>query len=531
MTLSPPLLMRVGVVVLLCSVVCPAAALAQDEAFRRGLDARGDRNWKATATQMRAAIESDAKESTRKVGSGLLRAFGQGMEYLPHYFLGEALFNLQDCVGAVEQWAISEQQAAVQERKEFVAFIQSGYKTCAARGVLPPNEYSTQLAATTQAVGDATALAKSVSDRGQKVIELWSSPMNEQYMRSSTELVTAQTRLTAGTQNRSASDFGEARAAAARATAGLRAVEGALGTAIANRAIVQGRLREVEALIQEAENTSRETDNVKVPLTEALATSRQSGRDLLERARERTRTAEKTYDVAAVSEGAKLAQEATALFREVLEGAGKLAVEALDREFAAAGTAAAEALSFLDASLATLARRLLAKVPAASPDTTAKLDAFRKTASAIRRRFDTAQKARNVSGLKETTRLADETRTAVDVAVNEFGPQTLVERGLHESLVNGARLFFAGDYEQALTALDTSALDGALLQGHAHLLRAAALYHLFVRSGEKDQSLRERALAEIAVCKQVNAALTPDARAFSPRFLQFFQDAATPAQH
>ena len=58
-----------------------------------------------------------------------------------------------------------------------------------------------------------------------------------------------------------------------------------------------------------------------------------------------------------------------------------------------------------------------------------------------------------------------------------------------------------------------------------HLFRAAALYHLFVRSGEKDQALRTRALAEIEACKRLNSQFAPDTRAFAPRFITFYQNA------
>ena len=90
-----------------------------------------------------------------------------------------------------------------------------------------------------------------------------------------------------------------------------------------------------------------------------------------------------------------------------------------------------------------------------------------------------------------------------------FGPVTLRDRGVHAALEQGARLFFAGEHQQALTALDSEALADAPLQLHVHLLRAAALYHLFVRSGEKDQALRTQALAEIDACKRLDPDFRP----------------------
>ena len=92
--------LRFTVLLMCLGLAAPAAAQDKDETFRRGLDARGDKRWKDVVTQMRNAIQADPQESTRKVRGGLLRL--AQTEYLPHYFLGEALFNLNDCAGAVE---------------------------------------------------------------------------------------------------------------------------------------------------------------------------------------------------------------------------------------------------------------------------------------------------------------------------------------------------------------------------------------------------------------------------------------------
>ena len=86
------------------------------------------------------------------------------------------------------------------------------------------------------------------------------------------------------------------------------------------------------------------------------------------------------------------------------------------------------------------------------------------------------------------------------------------------------RLFLNGEYQQALSALDPlTGQSDVPLQVHAHVFRAAALYALFVRSGESNAQLRTDALAEIARTKQLNASFQPSPRAFSPRFLSLYQ--------
>jgi hypothetical protein len=48
-----------------------------------------------------------------------------------------------------------------------------------------------------------------------------------------------------------------------------------------------------------------------------------------------------------------------------------------------------------------------------------------------------------------------------------------------------------------------------------------------VRSGEKDQALRTRAVSEVEACKRIDPNFQPDARAFAPRFLSFYQNPVT----
>ncbi len=147
-----------------------------------------------------------------------------------------------------------------------------------------------------------------------------------------------------------------------------------------------------------------------------------------------------------------------------------------------------------------------------------------KQIDALRRRFERARKAEDLSSLTETTRLTLEAQNGVDGLIKTFGPITLRDRGVHESLEEGVRLYLNGEYQQALSALEPLSGQSDLpLQMHAHVFRAAALYALFVRSGESNAQLRTDALAEIARTKQLNSSFQPSPRAFSPRFLSLYQ--------
>ena len=90
------------------------------------------------------------------------------------------------------------------------------------------------------------------------------------------------------------------------------------------------------------------------------------------------------------------------------------------------------------------------------------------------------------------------------------------------SLARGAELFFAGDYDGVLKNLDPSRYRGNKTRAHAHLLRAAAHYALFLLAGETDYGRRATAIQDITTCRQLAPTLEPPAEYFSPRFREFF---------
>jgi hypothetical protein len=471
---------------------------------------------------MREAIANDSKESPRKVGGGIFRG---GTEYVPHYFLGEAYYNLDDCAAAVAAWAISEQQPVVKTQREFAGFMATGYRICAMRGVLLPAEYNAQLAAAVQAVSEANAMA----DRLTRLnADAWRPELRDQYNRVRDELITSRGKLESARSTRTAADFDAARTGAIRVTTGLRALEGALNASIENLGAVQRQARDVEQIINGADANDRAIDALKMTLRQPLTATRQNGRDLLARARDQVRTGERTQNIAAVAEASQTAQQAAALLEQVLTEATRIARGALEHELADAGAAASEALSFLDSSLATLVTLFRDKPAMVTPDVQAQRDALDKRVTAIRRRLEVAQKSQNAGALKEAARLAADARTDLEKLVTSFGPLSLRTRGVQAALEDGARQFFAGAYQQALATLDSDSLTDAPLQLQVHLFRAAASYYLFVHSGEKDQALLKRARDEAGACKRLNSQFTPDSRAFAPRFLAFYQNATPP---
>jgi hypothetical protein len=501
-------------IVVLCLLAWPGPASAQDEAFKQGMDARGDRKWQDVVRSMRLAIQRDGQESSRRVGGGFL---GRGTEYLPHYFLGEALMNMQDCAGAVEAWSASEQQGVVRSNGEFIANIRKGYQACASKGVLPPGEYAPLLSSTGQAYRDANLLAQRITGLGETNRDAWRPDLNEQFERARAELQTAYARLTSATRTRSASEFAESKTAADRALTLLRPLEARLTAAIDNLSLVQRRASEVEQLIGGADAADRAVESAKYPLTPQLAAARTNGRAQLAQARDRLAAGRQAQNPAMLSEALKYVQSASAALNDVLGQTRKL-------QLAGAAKAAEDAFTFIDASFATLDRLTADKPALVQPQLAGEREALQKQVDTLRRRFERARRTADVAAVVETARLAADAQVGLDALLTSFGPITLRDRGVHAALEEGARQFFAGEYQKLLTTLDPNAgLSGIPLQLHVHLFRAAALHALYVRSGETDPSLRTRALAEIEQCRRIHAAFQPDARAFGPRFLAFYR--------
>ncbi len=88
-------------------------------------------------------------------------------------------------------------------------------------------------------------------------------------------------------------------------------------------------------------------------------------------------------------------------------------------------------------------------------------------------------------------------------------------------LRQAANAYFAGDYETAITLLE-SRFTSRKSRAHALLLRAAARYALFLLGGETDYAQRGTAAEDVAACRRADPSLEPAEDLFSPRFRDFF---------
>lgn len=86
-----------------------ATTAGHEEPFRDGMSALDQKKWAVAAASFRAAIAANPRE-----GGKPIRVYGTWLiDYLPHYYLGVALFQSGDQEGARDAWRESRSQGAV----------------------------------------------------------------------------------------------------------------------------------------------------------------------------------------------------------------------------------------------------------------------------------------------------------------------------------------------------------------------------------------------------------------------------------
>jgi hypothetical protein len=515
-------------------IVFASQGRAQEDQFRRGLEALQKKQWAAAASAFRDAIQVRTQESPNKVRSGLGGLFGAGgTEYLPHYFLGTALLNLNDCVGAMAEWAISEQQGTVKTLPEFAKQIQSGVAECEKRGVLPPARFDQAVNATFQQITAANNLAKSVTALGNANLPIWraEASLREQYDRAQSDLQTANNRYDAGRTSHLQRDFADAAAAADRARGVLVVVDANLRAAIDKDRSVQAIQREVGDAIKAAEDLQNQVDGRKVAFTPAMTTSYNEGRDALTKARTGLTDGSRSSSQPTLSNARTFALDATTRFRSVLDEILRNDRDVEKRLLGEAETRAGDAFTLLEGAMATLDSRYAKRADALSPEQDAERQAAQQNADRARRQLERARRSGNLEMITAATNNALAARDRLNVTIEAFGPLTLQEKGIELRLQQGADLFLRSEYQQAVAALgDTNSLQPDVpFRLHFHLFKAAALFQLSLKSRENEEALRAQALTEVQRGKEIDSAFQPDARAFSPRFIAFYQSVTVAA--
>lgn len=145
--------------------------------------------------------------------------------------------------------------------------------------------------------------------------------------------------------------------------------------------------------------------------------------------------------------------------------------------------------------------------------------------TAARNALDQAS-ARLETGRKGNLNDLGQVRTLVQTSVTAFqrGQQLAGEtrKRVLTELAGAANLYFGGQYTAAQTALNQLNYQQGRYAVQWRLFRAATAYSLYMVSGQRDEALQKEAAANVRECRRLAASFRPDAGAFSPRFVQFF---------
>lgn len=109
------------------TVTAGGAELDFLDQYKVGLAAAERGNWTGVETAMRQAIAGRPKEDAR-LGAKLYFK-----RYLPHFYLGRALFEQGDCSAALAAWAESERQGVIQRFAAEKRLMDQGRASCRER--------------------------------------------------------------------------------------------------------------------------------------------------------------------------------------------------------------------------------------------------------------------------------------------------------------------------------------------------------------------------------------------------------------
>jgi hypothetical protein len=523
---------RLGMLAGLVAAVCAMpVVLAQsaDDAFRNGMRVRQDKQWTALAALMRQAIHTNPTEAPRRVGG-----FGPlgGKEYMPHFYLGEALLNLGDCSGALAAWEESERQGVIQKQRDELKLLQAGYAACEAKGYLPPGKFQPATQRAEAAVAAANTAGHALSQFVSEHQDVYRQEFRERHDRARSDAVAAQEKLSEAQRTRRAAEATEAVTLAERSLAAFRATRDDFEKLVTSVSRMSAEAQAAEAILGAAEaldvgiDTNLRSAPMRLGLPSALVAERQKGRDLVSAARQRLRPAGRQPSSAEIAEAAKLARDGQSVLTPVATQVAAIVKTAIEREVVLAARTAEETYVVAETKAKSIEQYLIETPPPADllGQVTTEMGAVQNALTRGRRRLEAARRSADVAAIRAAAQSAIDVQAQID-KIGELLPDNKLKGfDVTPPMMEGARHFFEGRYQEAVQTLseDLAQATAMPLQAHVRVLRSAALFALYVRSGEADESLRARARQEADACAALDPSFQPNPAAFGPRFIGFF---------
>jgi hypothetical protein len=505
------------------------SAFAADEAFKKGIEARQKSDWPAVQTQMLQAIKENGTESPRSLSvGGFLGIRDVKVPYLPHFFLGEALFRQNQCVPAMDAWTESQQQGAVEREAEQLRILQDGIASCVSQGYLKPEDYTAAVSATTRQLADARTRAQSVTRYGAENDSVWRGRSEwDSRLKGAIALIDqAQKELDGGRVSHKRADLQRSTSSLANAAEALDGLDRDLRVAVTAAVQVDQRREKDQSLanaISDAQGSRQRLAGVPGTLPPAALQARKDGDAALAEAQTVHGDPRRTPSLVDAAIGN--AQRASALFRSALELTDRAKSEQEHKKRVdAAFLEGSGSLSRVHALLMRIDDMAAQRPGRLSGERAQAFDNSRKVIANTQKGFDRAHRQQNPAAMRQAVRGLEAVRAQLQSILETFGPLTLEDRGIPSTLQEAVSSFLRGDYRNTLVRLDAARAESmGEMALHAHLFRAAALYAMFIQSGERDAELRVRATAAVTAARAQQQSFQPDPRVFSTRFIAFFR--------
>lgn len=470
---SAALLLRTAFALMFALLAVRYAHADYRASYETAIKAMDFKDWSAAVEALQAAIQERPAE-----GGQVLIYGGRYKPYLPHYYLGVAYRSLGNCEAALREWKDSEGQGAVRKVAEYRTLV--AYRT----------ECETRVAAAGPKVGPAATAPPAVA---------LALPTPE--VKSPPPIATSVPKV------------------AQRLEPSAPARETRLPTAVPPVEIARAR-REAAEEIERARGAANALATVRErpdtnPVWQADSAFRRdedSARKSLGAAQETLRTSQARNDIAGLGRARRMAADATVQFNALKKSLTDRVVQARLQREKDDRASAAKGLEERRAE----ARGLLKKFakPASSPQ-------MRQARSDLDSLLTRAESASPDRPAEELRRLSDDLVGSMALLRRLAIP---VQQPPAE-LLQGAAAFLRGDYARATQLLESKAFSDPRAAAQAHLFLAASRYSFYLLEGAVDSKLREQAVHDVQDCLRLDSTVALNARAFSPRFIEFFRKA------
>jgi hypothetical protein len=472
---------------LIATLLCLGCLNVAQADFRRdyvlGKKDLSKENWEKAANRFRSAIEGKAEENQNE------RLSSTGFApYLPYYSLGLALQGMGDCAGAAQAWQNSLQQGVVQNMADEHAKIQAGLQVCQPQDI-DVSPYVAQANSALNALNEASDSYAALATGGDSgFVREWPAQWLPALDGARRSLADLRNRLSAA-ENRQ----------------DVQAIEAITTAAVVAKDALQGRYAEATTRISVLQEQAVQlaADRAAEDNRKQLAAAQNVEEQRKQEERRKAQAAEEAKRLAAIAEREEAQKQAKAQ-SDALQRREKIASaqRALRTELGTTGDLLA--VNRGDVNVSNFRRQLASLTQTAQGQLTSE----------------------SVTDLENQTQAIRDGVRKYRQAVQEWeaGQLEIARRTPPPELKRVADAYFAGDYEIASRLADPAKFTDPRQKIQAHLFRSASLFNLCWLAGGDDLAMLARAGQDVAAIKRLNGNFSPYVAAFSPKFLEFYQE-------